>query len=78
MVVIKMNYVYILRCSDDSLYTGWTNNLSKRVKDHNEGKGGKYTRGRLPVELIYFEEYDSKIDAQKREYEIKQMRRAEN
>ena len=72
---MKMNYVYILRCFDDSLYTGWTNNLDKRIEAHNAGKGGKYTRGRLPVELVYFEEYDDKAAAQKREYEIKQMGR---
>ncbi len=74
-MVIKMNYVYILECVDKSLYTGWTNNLEKRVKTHSEGKGGKYTRSRLPVKLIYFEEYNDKISAQKREYEIKQMAR---
>ncbi|MDI9476021.1 MAG: GIY-YIG nuclease family protein [Natronincolaceae bacterium] len=70
-----MNYVYILQCSDKSLYTGWTNDIEKRVKIHEEGKGGKYTRSRLPVRLVYFEEYDDKISAQKREYEIKQMKR---
>lgn len=70
-----MNYVYILRCSDNSLYTGWTNNLDRRIKAHNDGKGGKYTRGRLPVELVYFEEYDSETAARKREYGIKQMGR---
>lgn len=70
-----MCYVYILKCSDDTLYTGWTNNLDKRLKTHSKGKGAKYTRGRLPVKLVYFEEYDNKISAQKREYEIKQMSR---
>ncbi|HZX20849.1 MAG TPA: GIY-YIG nuclease family protein [Clostridia bacterium] len=70
-----MNYVYILQCSDKSLYTGWTNDIEKRIKLHEEGKGGKYTRSRLPVRLVYFEEYDDKISAQKREYEIKQMKR---
>ncbi len=70
-----MSYVYILQCSDKSLYTGWTNDIEKRVKIHEEGKGGKYTRSRLPVRLVYFEEYDDKISAQKREYEIKQMKR---
>ena len=76
MAVIKMNYVYILRCSDESLYTGWTNNIEKRLKAHETGKGGKYTRGRLPVELVYLEEYEDKITAQKRECEIKKMERA--
>ena len=72
-----MNYVYILRCADNSLYTGWTNNLDKRVKMHSEGKGAKYTRARLPVELVYFEEYEDKIEAMKREYAIKQLKRSE-
>ena len=58
-----MNYVYILRCADESLYTGWTNDLEKRVKTHNAGKGAKYTKTRLPVELVYFEEYVEKGDA---------------
>lgn len=70
-----MNYTYILECSDKSLYTGWTNNLEKRVNTHKEGKASKYTRARLPVKLVYFEEYDDKISAQKREYQIKQMTR---
>lgn len=72
-----MNYVYILRCKDDSLYTGWTNNLEKRIKAHSDGKGAKYTRARLPVELVYFEEYENKIDAMRREYAIKKMKRKE-
>lgn len=72
-----MNYVYILECADKSLYTGWTNNLDKRTKTHSKGKGGKYTRARLPVKLVYFEEYNDRICAQKREYEIKQMTRKE-
>lgn len=70
-----MNYVYILKCSDESLYTGWTNSLEKRLKTHNSGKGAKYTKARLPVELVYFEEYEDKIEAMKREYEIKQLTR---
>lgn len=70
-----MNYVYIIKCSDDSLYTGWTNNLEKRFKKHQEGKGAKYTRGRGPLELVYFEEYETKVQAMKREYEIKKMSR---
>lgn len=72
-----MNYVYILRCKDDSLYTGWTNNLEKRIKAHLNGKGAKYTKARLPVELVYFEEYENKIDAMRREYAIKQLKRKE-
>ena len=70
-----MNYVYILRCSDDTLYTGWTNDLEKRIKAHSNGTGAKYTRGRGPVELVYFEEFDDKKDAMKREYEIKKYTR---
>ncbi|MFV0527419.1 MAG: GIY-YIG nuclease family protein [Lachnospiraceae bacterium] len=68
-----MNYVYVLRCKDDSLYTGWTNHLAKRLEDHNAGRGAKYTRGRGPVELLYFEGFASKEQAMKREYAIKQM-----
>ncbi|GAA0086646.1 GIY-YIG nuclease family protein [Clostridium sp. MB05] len=72
-----MNYVYILRCSDNTLYTGWTTNLDKRLKTHNNGKGAKYTRARLPVEIVYFEEFDNKKDAMKRECEIKKLSRKE-
>lgn len=70
-----MNYTYILKCSDGSLYTGWTNDLERRVKVHNEGKGAKYTKSRRPVELVYYEEFLSKEEAMKREYEIKQFTR---
>lgn len=72
-----MNYVYILRCRDNSLYTGWTNNLERRVKAHSSGKGAKYTKARLPIELVYFEEFEDKIEAMKREYAIKQLKRKE-
>lgn len=68
-----MNYTYMVRCKDGSLYTGWTNNLEKRVQAHNQGTGAKYTKSRRPVELVYYEECESKIDAMKREYEIKQL-----
>ena len=70
-----MNYVYIVECSDGTLYTGWTNNLERRVKQHSNGSGAKYTRGRGPVKLVYYEEYDEKRDAMKREYEIKRYSR---
>ena len=70
-----MNYTYILRCGDGSLYTGWTNDLEKRLASHNSGKGGKYTRSRLPVELVYHEEHDTKETAMRREWEIKQLTR---
>lgn len=72
-----MNYTYILECKDGTYYTGWTNNLEKRMKEHNEGKGAKYTKARRPVKLVYFETFESKIDAMKREYAIKQMKRSE-
>lgn len=70
-----MHYVYILKCHDNTLYTGYTNNLIKRIQAHNAGKGAKYTRGRLPVKLVYFEKYNSKVEAMKREYAIKQLTR---
>lgn len=70
-----MCYVYILRCADNTLYTGWTNNLAKRVTCHNKGKGAKYTRCRLPVDLVYFEILTDKSSALKREYEIKKLPR---
>lgn len=72
-----MNWVYILECNDKTLYTGWTNNLEKRIQVHNEGLGSKYTAVRLPVKLVYFEEFDKKTQAQKREYQIKQYSRKE-
>ena len=70
-----MNYTYILKCSDDTLYTGWTNDLEKRLKAHNEGKGAKYTKVRRPVEIVYYESFETKQDAMRREYEIKQLTR---
>ena len=72
-----MNYTYILKCKDGTYYTGWTNNLNKRLKDHNDGKGAKYTKARLPVSLIYYEEFQTKEEAMSREYEIKRMSRSE-
>ena len=72
-----MNYTYMLRCADGSLYTGWTNDLEKRVKAHNAGRGAKYTRARLPVTLVWYEACDDKIDAQRREYAVKQLTRAQ-
>lgn len=72
-----MNYVYIIRCNDNTLYTGWTNNLEKRFAAHCNGKGAKYTRGRGPLELVYYEEFKEKKDAMKREYFIKRLSRKE-
>lgn len=73
----KHNYTYILECRDGTYYTGWTNNLEKRLKDHNEGKGAKYTKARLPVQLRYYETYETKEEAMRREYAIKQLRKKE-
>lgn len=72
-----MNYVYIIKCGDGSLYTGWTNDLEKRFKSHCQGKGAKYTRGRGPLKLVYYETFEDKREAMKREYAIKQMKRQE-
>ena len=72
-----MNYTYILRCEDGTLYTGWTNNLEKRVADHNAGKGAKYTRTRRPVELVYVEEFPTKEEAMSREYALKRLKRTD-
>ena len=66
-------FAYIVRCRDGTLYCGWTDDLGKRVKAHNEGVGAKYTRGRGPVNLVYFEEFENKSEALKREIEIKKM-----
>lgn len=73
--VIMKNYTYILECGDGTLYTGWTNDLKKRVKRHNEGKGAKYTRSRLPVKLVYQESFDTKQEAMKWEAQIKKLTR---
>lgn len=70
-----MHYIYIVECSDKTLYTGYTNDLNKRIKAHNEKRGAKYTRGRTPVVLKYYEEFDNKIDAMRRESQIKKLRR---
>ena len=72
-----MWYVYILRCADDTLYTGITDDLQRRLEQHNSGKGAKYTRGRGPVELVHRETYPAKGEALKREYQIKQLSRGE-
>ncbi len=72
-----MNYTYIVRCCDNTLYTGWTTDLNRRMEAHNSGKGAKYTRSRRPVELIYAERFDTKREAMRREWEIKQLSREE-
>lgn len=72
-----MCYVYIVECKDGTLYTGWTLNIERRLAEHNQGKGAKYTRSRFPVVLRYLEKTVSKQEACKREYRIKQLTRAE-
>lgn len=74
---MKKWYVYILRCADNTLYTGSTDDVERRVAVHNSGKGAKYTRGRTPVEVVYTEECESCSAALKREYAIKQLSRGE-
>ena len=70
-------YTYIVRCADGSLYTGWTDDLEKRVAAHNAGKGAKYTRSRRPVELVYAETFSDVREAMSREWHIKQLTRAQ-
>lgn len=72
-----MNYTYIIRCKDDTLYCGWTNDLKKRLASHNAGKGAKYTRSRHPVTLVYYETYETKEAAMSREFAIKHLSRKE-
>ena len=72
-----MNYTYILKCADGTLYTGWTNDIDKRLAAHNSGKGAKYTKSRLPVSLFYLEEHQSRLAAMRREVLIKRMTRSE-
>ena len=72
-----MNFIYIVQCSDGTLYTGWTNDLDKRIKAHNEGRGAKYTRARRPVKLVYSETLETKEEALRREYAIKHMTRTQ-
>lgn len=71
----KMNYTYILQCADGTLYCGWTNCLEKRLKAHNEGRGAKYTKSRRPVVLAYYEEFETKSEAMRREAAIKKLKR---
>ena len=68
---------YIVKCADSTLYTGWTNDLDKRKKAHNSGKGAKYTKTRRPVKLVYYEEHKTKNEAMSREYAIKHLTRKE-
>ncbi len=68
-----MNCVYMLRCADGSFYTGWTNDIEARVKAHQAGLGGKYTRAHLPVELVYCEKLPTKREAMSREWALKRL-----
>lgn len=72
-----MNYTYIIECADGTYYTGWTNHLEKRIQDHNDSKGAKYTKGRTPVKLVYHETFETKSEALKREAAIKKLSRKE-
>lgn len=75
---MKKWFVYIVECSDGSYYTGVTTSLSRRLNEHNNtSKGAKYTKTRRPVEIVYWCEYDSRSDAQKEEYRIKKLSRAQ-
>ena len=70
-----MNYTYIVKCTDGTFYTGWTNDLEKRIAAHNSGEGAKYTRCRRPVELVYYERFETKEEAMSREWHIKHLSR---
>lgn len=74
-MVNSEHYFYVLTCRDGSFYGGYTNNLERRLKLHNEGKGAKYTRGRGPVELTFYKGYDNKGDALRAEYDFKRLTR---
>jgi putative endonuclease len=71
------HWVYIVECSDKTYYTGYSNDIDKRIEKHNSGRGAKYTRTRRPVKLVYKEKFETKSEALKREYEIKQKSRKE-
>lgn len=72
-----MNYVYLLKCGDGSLYCGWTTDLEARVEQHRLGRGAKYTRSRLPVKLVWYETYEDRHEALSREWHIKHMDRVQ-
>ena len=72
-----MCWTYIVECADGSYYCGWTNDLNKRLAAHNAGKGAKYTKPRLPVKLVYQEEFSTKEEAMSREWHIKQLTRSQ-
>ncbi|MFW6380911.1 MAG: GIY-YIG nuclease family protein [Bacillota bacterium] len=70
-----MHYTYIVECSDGSLYTGYTTDIERRLQEHNQQQGAKYTRGRAPVTLKYSEGFSSRSRAMQREYQVKQLSR---
>lgn len=72
-----MNYTYIVECADHTYYTGWTNDIEKRLAAHNSGKGAKYTKSRRPVTLVHLETFDTKEEAMHREAMIKRLTRAQ-
>ena len=74
---MKKFYVYLARCKDDTLYTGYTVNLKEREIKHNDGDGAKYTKARLPIKIVYSESFKTKSDAMKREAQIKHLSRIE-
>ena len=69
----KLYYIYMLRCKDGSIYTGYTDNIYKRIEKHRNGKGAKYTRGRGPFELVHYESFFTKEEAMQREAAIKKL-----
>lgn len=71
----EKHYAYMLRCADNTIYSGYTNNLEKRLEAHNSGKGAKYTKNRRPVKIVYFETFENKQEAMRREYQFKQLTR---
>lgn len=73
----KKNYTYIVECSDGTLYTGWTTCIERRIREHNSGKGAKYTKSRRPVALRHLEVFQTKSEAMRREAEIKKLTRDE-
>jgi len=75
MATPNKDVMYVVKCSDDTLYTGYTNHLKKRIATHNAGKGAKYTRARLPVTCIYYEEFETKQEAMRAEYYFKRLTR---
>ena len=72
---MQKHYAYLARCNEDSLYAGYTNDLKGREAKHNEGKGAHYTRIRRPIKIVYYEEFHTKSEAMKREYQLKHLKK---